>query len=132
MEAKKRQNLINSAYTLGGITGLAYSFAKKKTFWGYVGFMLLGSIVVGGLSTVLLPVSDSENKSDKHKLNKGDVGDKSLNFTAKNVPFVPVNAPFKNKTSYLSKTDCVNSGGILIDNGRQCKWGRDTAMIDEF
>lgn len=37
------------ASTVGAIGGAYMAYKKEKGFWGYVGFMLLGSIVVGGL-----------------------------------------------------------------------------------
>jgi hypothetical protein len=37
-----------SASAAGIITGAVIAYKKEKGFWGYVGFMLLGSIV-GGL-----------------------------------------------------------------------------------
>jgi hypothetical protein len=30
--------------SIGALGGLAYAFNKKKGFWGYVGFFMLGSL----------------------------------------------------------------------------------------
>ena len=40
------------ASSVGFMAGLGLSFYRKSGFWGYVGFGLLGSIVIGGLTTV--------------------------------------------------------------------------------
>lgn len=37
------------ASTVGAIGGAYFAYKKDKGFWGYVGFMILGSFVVGGL-----------------------------------------------------------------------------------
>ena len=40
--------LSKEAYILSGIlsvSGLVYAFYKKKTFWAYVGYFILGSLV---------------------------------------------------------------------------------------
>ena len=45
-----------SAYilsTVGALGGLTYAFTKKKAFWGYVGFFVLGS-VAGSLIGIVL------------------------------------------------------------------------------
>lgn len=40
------------ASTVGVISGAYLAYKKDKGFWGYVGFMILGSIVIGGLVSV--------------------------------------------------------------------------------
>lgn len=40
------------ASTVGAIGGAYLAYKKEKGFWGYVGFMLLGSIVVGGAVSI--------------------------------------------------------------------------------
>lgn len=63
IESLKRKELNLQAIrlagsTIGGIAGLVYAFKGKKGFWGYVGFMLLGSIVIGGtVALATLPAS---------------------------------------------------------------------------
>lgn len=39
--------------SVGTVSGLGYAFAKKKKFWGYVGFMFLGSIVFGTIGQII-------------------------------------------------------------------------------
>ncbi len=42
----------------GFTAGLVYAFMKKKSFWGYVGFGMLGGLVIGGIAAVaMLPVT---------------------------------------------------------------------------
>lgn len=41
---KKRDTNIKIASTIGGLAGLGFAFHKKKKFWGYVGYFILGSI----------------------------------------------------------------------------------------
>ncbi|MFA6569654.1 MAG: hypothetical protein WCT77_00245 [Bacteroidota bacterium] len=40
------------AGTAGSVIGLAYAFKKQKKFWGYVGFMVLGSLILSGTAYV--------------------------------------------------------------------------------
>jgi len=35
------------ATAAGNVLGLVYAFNQKKSFWGYVGYMVLGGLVVG-------------------------------------------------------------------------------------
>lgn len=52
--------IIGAASSAGLVLGLVYAFRTKRKFWGYVGFGLLGSIIVG--SAVGVPVSLMTNK----------------------------------------------------------------------
>lgn len=50
-ELKRKQANTNLIYLgsglVGGIGGLTYAVVKQKSFWGKVGFFILGSLVVG-------------------------------------------------------------------------------------
>ncbi len=39
--------------SIGSVAGLGYAFANKKKFWGYVGFMMLGSIAFGTIGGII-------------------------------------------------------------------------------
>jgi uncharacterized membrane protein YfcA len=44
--------------SVGALGGLYYAFSKKKGFWGYAGFFVLGSIaghLVGNVVTAVIP-----------------------------------------------------------------------------
>jgi hypothetical protein len=45
--AKKIVNITSFAASAGMLAGLGYAFAKKKGFWAYVGYGLLGSVFIG-------------------------------------------------------------------------------------
>ena len=45
-------NTTQIASSIGLIAGLGYAFNKNKSFWGYVGFGLLGSIVFGTVGNI--------------------------------------------------------------------------------
>ena len=45
-------NATQIASSIGLIAGLGYAFKKNKSFWGYVGFGLLGSIVFGTVGNI--------------------------------------------------------------------------------
>ncbi len=74
--AQRKINNIN--YTriaiggIGNIAGLVYAFHKKKGFWGYVGFMLLGGIVLGTTAMVAtMPMTaNAQNDLDSLKNNE--------------------------------------------------------------
>lgn len=54
---KKVMNAASFGSSVGFVTGLGYAFAKKKGFWGYVGYSLLGSLMFGtvaGLGTQVM------------------------------------------------------------------------------
>ncbi len=38
------------ASSLGFLSGLGFAYHRKSKFWGYVGWGLLGSLVVGGVA----------------------------------------------------------------------------------
>jgi hypothetical protein len=50
---KKIENITSIGSTIGLVGGLVYAFKTKKGFWGYVGFGILGSVVLGMTSKVL-------------------------------------------------------------------------------
>ena len=52
---------------IGLIIGLIIAYKRKTGFWGYVGFGLLGSIVIGGVTKLaLLPAANKlDNEADK-------------------------------------------------------------------
>ncbi len=43
----KISNITSASSSIGLIAGLGYAFSKDKGFWAYVGYGLLGSIVIG-------------------------------------------------------------------------------------
>ena len=43
-ESKKTDKTLTIISTIGALGGLYYAYSKKKGFWGYVGFMVLGGI----------------------------------------------------------------------------------------
>jgi hypothetical protein len=45
--SKKIMNITSIGSSVGLLAGLGYAFSKKKGFWGYVGFSILGSIAFG-------------------------------------------------------------------------------------
>ena len=49
---KKIMNIASIGSSVGFISGLGYAFSKKKGFWSYVGYGLLGSIVFGTVSGI--------------------------------------------------------------------------------
>ena len=64
LTVEQKQKLIRlmmiryGAATAGSVAGAILAYRQKQRFWGYVGYMLLGSIVVGGIATIaLLPAA---------------------------------------------------------------------------
>ncbi len=54
-EALQKQKTTYAAINIAGsstglLLGLGYAFHRKSSFWGYVGWGLLGSLVVGGVT----------------------------------------------------------------------------------
>ena len=69
-QRKKLRTLVTIAYagaTIWLIVGLIIAYKRKTGFWGYVGFGLLGSIVIGGVTKLaLLPAANKlDNEADK-------------------------------------------------------------------
>jgi hypothetical protein len=62
-EKDKTLTLLSS---IGSMAGLYYAFTKKKTFWGYVGYMALGG-VLGSLAAHII----KSTKKDKSPTPKG-------------------------------------------------------------
>ena len=54
MNDESKRSIIGSIGTLGG---LYYAFSKNKSFWGYVGFGFLGSVVGYTIGRIVFPVS---------------------------------------------------------------------------
>lgn len=48
----KIMNITQISSSIGFIAGLGYAFKKNKSFWGYVGYGLLGSIVFGTVGNI--------------------------------------------------------------------------------
>ncbi len=73
VEQRKRLNtMISIRYaggTIGLIAGLIIAYKRKTGFWGYLGFALLGSIVIGGITTLaLLPAANKmDNELENNK-----------------------------------------------------------------
>ena len=51
----KREAGIKIASTIGALAGLGLAYHKKKKFWGYVGYFILGSIVTSLTYQVIVP-----------------------------------------------------------------------------
>ena len=51
----KREAGIQVAGMVGGLAGLGFAYHKKKKFWGYVGYFVLGSIVAGLTYQIVVP-----------------------------------------------------------------------------
>jgi hypothetical protein len=51
----KREVCIRIASTVGALAGLGFAFYKKKKFWGYVGYFILGSIATSLAYQVIFP-----------------------------------------------------------------------------
>jgi uncharacterized membrane protein YfcA len=54
----KNNNITMALASVGAIGGLYYAFKKKKGFWGYAGFFILGSIaghLAGNVVTAVIP-----------------------------------------------------------------------------
>ena len=73
MDNAQKTQILGSIGTIGG---LYYAFKKKKGFWGYVGFALLGSVIGFQLGriiypsdalTLFQPTSPTETESNKNK-----------------------------------------------------------------
>jgi len=56
--ASKVNNSMAIGSSIGLMVGLGYAFAKKKKFWGYVGFSLLGSLMLGTGCAVVANVAN--------------------------------------------------------------------------
>lgn len=48
----KITNITQISSSIGFIAGLGYAFKQNKGFWGYVGYGLLGSIVIGTVGNI--------------------------------------------------------------------------------
>lgn len=65
---KKIVNITTFGSGVGLVVGLGYAFAKKKGFWSYVGYGLLGSIVLGttaGLGAKAILKGDKKDETKK-------------------------------------------------------------------
>jgi uncharacterized membrane protein YfcA len=63
----KTNNTTMILSSVGALGGLYYAFNKKKGFWGYVGFFVLGSIaghLAGNVVTAVIPQPIPQPKSD--------------------------------------------------------------------
>lgn len=52
--------------SVGALGGLYYAFNKKKGFWGYAGFFVLGSIaghLAGNIVTAVIPQPKTDGKT---------------------------------------------------------------------
>jgi uncharacterized membrane protein YfcA len=52
--------------SVGALGGLYYAFSKKKGFWGYAGFFVLGSIaghLAGNIVTSVIPQPKTDGKT---------------------------------------------------------------------
>lgn len=60
--AKKIQNIASIGSSVGTVAGLVLAYKQKKKFWGYVGYAILGSLVVGITAGVTARVLVKEEK----------------------------------------------------------------------
>jgi len=54
----------------GSIAGLVYAINKKKSFWGKVGFWILGGLIIGVPTGVVANVMISNKNEEIKKINK--------------------------------------------------------------
>ncbi len=65
---KKIVNITTFGSGVGFVTGLGYAFSKKKGFWAYVGYGLLGSLMFGtvaGLGAKAMLKGDKKDETKK-------------------------------------------------------------------
>jgi hypothetical protein len=62
VENSQNDNTIMVASSIGALAGLGYAFSRKKGFWGYAGFFLLGSIAGSLVGNII-----TSNKTKKPK-----------------------------------------------------------------
>ena len=84
--------------TIGGLAGLYYAYSKKKSFWGYIGFMILGGIA-GSL------VANVVTKMKKPKLADST---KNTNSTTKLTTDKTLPSGGKVDTSKMSKFEKID------------------------
>lgn len=70
-QQKKLNTLVTIAYAggiLGLIVGLIFAYKRKSGFWGYVGFGILGSVIIGGITKLaLLPAANKlDNEAESN------------------------------------------------------------------
>lgn len=68
---KKAKNTVlvySTAGLVGGIAGLGYAVYKQKTFWGKVGFFILGSLAVGVPVRIAMISKANSLVAEKEKL----------------------------------------------------------------
>ena len=52
----------------GSVGGLVYAFKKNKSFWGKVGFWILGGLIVGVPTSVVANVINNSRNAEIEKL----------------------------------------------------------------
>lgn len=54
LDARMRKivNLTSFGSSVGLVAGLSYAFVKKKGFWSYIGYSILGSVVFGTVTNL--------------------------------------------------------------------------------
>jgi len=62
---KKIVNIASFGSSVGLIAGLGYAFSKKKGFWSYVGYGILGSVVFGTVAGLGAKVILKGEKDEK-------------------------------------------------------------------
>lgn len=70
-QRKKLNTLIAIAYaggTIGLIAGLIFAYKRKSGFWGYVGFGILGSVLIGAATRLaLIPAANKlDNEAESN------------------------------------------------------------------
>lgn len=71
-QQKKLNTLVTIAYAggiVGLIAGLIFAYKRKSGFWGYVGFGILGSVLIGAVTRLaLLPAANKlDNEAESNK-----------------------------------------------------------------
>ena len=109
-ESKKTDKTLTIISTIGALGGLYYAYSKKKGFWGYVGFMVLGGIA-GSL------VANVVTKMKKPKLADATQKDNATASTTSNtqtpIPSVtnvktPVSLTDTSKMTMAQKIDLIS------------------------
>ena len=114
-ESKKTDKTLTIISTIGALGGLYYAYSKKKGFWGYVGFMVLGGIA-GSL------VANVVTKMKKPKLADATQKDNATASTTSNtqtpIPSVtnvktPVSLTDTSKMTKAQKIDLIIKNQML-------------------
>jgi len=103
----------------GALGGLYYAFKKKKGFWGYAGFFVLGSIaghLAGNIITAVIPQPKGANEPTKDAKTTESTDEKS-NASGEQIG----SQPCLSSNSSACKSACEKMGGTFNESGdRKC------------